>query len=316
MVHPTSKTFNSSPISNMSSHTEPKLQNGSPVPHLIYGTSIHSPSHPQPDIVQAIKSGFRGVDTACSRQFHDESRDGESIRTALSERITSRESLLIQTKYTSPYGQPGDDQASWPYDIKDSHSLRVLKSISRSIKDLKVDSIDVYFLHSPLETLDETREVWRTLEDVVSRGGVRYLGICHVSRSVLEGLWDQVNIKPAFVQNSFHRHDDAGFDVDVVRFCRQRGIVYQIFGLFSPRNEMLFQSDLVRDLMKQGATMHQALMRALMEAAKTVGLHLCILSGTTAEDHMEENVKALEIEFNFGSGKSLAFLQLLGWDKL
>lgn len=298
----------------MSSHAQPKLQNGSPIPRLIYGTTIHSPPRTQPDIIQAFQSGFRGIDTASTRKFHDESRDGDSISIVLSQDIASRDSLLIQTKYTSPYGQP-NDESRWPYDVEDSHSLRVLKSVSRSLNELKVDTIDVYLLHSPLETLSETLDVWRTLEDIVSRGGIRYLGICHAGYDLLQDLWEQVNIKPAFIQNSFYCRD-SGFDVDVVRFCRQRGLIYQVFGLFSPRNELLFGSDLVKELMHQGATMHQALIRALMGAAESVALRLCILSGTTSRGHMEENIEALEMKVNLGLKRLEAFVKLLGWDIL
>ncbi|KAJ4252025.1 Maturation and nuclear export of 40S ribosomal subunits interacting protein [Fusarium torreyae] len=292
----------------------PKLQNGSAVPILIYGTTIHTPPHPQPDIIQSLQSGFFGIDTASSQKFHNEARDGDAIQTAFSQRIISRESLLVQTKYTSPYGQP-TDQASWPYRVQDSHSLRVLKSFSRSVQDLKVGAIDVYFLHSPLESLDDTLEIWRTLEDVVLQGGVRYLGLCNVDAATLGDLSNEATIKPAFVQNPLRRRD-AGYDVEVVRFCQQTGIVYQVFGLFWSRNQELFGCQLVRDLIQQGATMHQALIGSLTEAAREIGLQLCILSGTTSKSHMEENIAALNLDIKIEPASMAGFLELLGWDNI
>lgn len=316
IARPSSMNPNDLLHSTMSSSPAPHLQDGSPIPRLIYGTSIHEPPHPQPDVLVALRHGYRGVDTASSRKFHSEIRDGEAIReaTTTTQDVVGRESLLIQTKYTSPYGHPRD-QSTWPYHVEDSPSLRVLKSVARSVEDLQVDAIDVYFLHRPLDSLPETLEAWQTLEDIVRRGGVRYLGLCNVCASMLGQVWDRTSIKPLFVQNPF-RKDGLGYDVEVVRYCQQKGIVYQIFGLFSPCNEELFDCEPVSTIMGLGATKHQALIRALLEAARAIGLTLCILSGTTSERHMGENMAALESKFKVKESTTCGMLKILGWDSL
>lgn len=182
----------------MSGLSPPTLQDGSAMPPLIFGTRINAHRHTQPDILQALQSEFRAIETAPTRKFHNEDQDGDAIRTAFLEHITKRESLFVQTKYTSPYGH-AIDQTTWPYNIEDSHSLQVLKSLAQSIKDLQVNCFDAYFLHSPLESIVDTLEIWRTMEDIAHRGGVRYLGLSNVNAATLGHVWNQAIIKPVFM---------------------------------------------------------------------------------------------------------------------
>lgn len=99
-----------------------------------------------------------------------------------------------------------------------------------------------------------------------------------------------------------------------MKFCKQKGIIYQVFGVFWAHNEWLLGCKLVRELVEQGITVHQALIRALVDGSKTIGLRAYIVSGTTSKTHMEESAAALELELNSEPTSVAAFPRLLGWD--
>lgn len=90
--------------------------------------------------------------------------------------------------------------------------------------------IDSLVLHSPLPSLDQTKEAWQACEQFVPTK-IRNLGISNVTLPVLEELYNVAKIKPSVVQNRFY--PDTQFDVPLRKFCREKGIVFQCFWLLT-----------------------------------------------------------------------------------
>lgn len=287
----------------------PTLLNGADIPFILYGTARREQKE-APDVPGALQRGYRALDTSSSRRFHNEAIDGQSIMEFLtnSGNSTSREEILIQSKYAPPSGQA----EPWPYEITDDIVGRVFKSVLRSASDLGVEVIDVYFLSTPLKSLEETLEAWCALEHIVARGGIRYLGIANVKTTRLRELCSQAQSKPKFVQNWFQKA--TGYDQEVVRFCRENDIVYQAFGIFDEANAFLLDCDLVRKrAVDKSITSHQALLQLLLAGAAAKGLQLCILDGTANRDHMNENLCAVSQLDGLRKPDIESFLGLIGW---
>ncbi|KAI6090468.1 NADP-dependent oxidoreductase domain-containing protein [Hypoxylon rubiginosum] len=294
------------------SQETPVLLNGSPIPRIIYGTARREGKE-LPDVPAALETGYRAIDTATSRRFHHEDEDGRAIFQYLDKNTISvrRDDIFIQSKYAAP----ADQEEPWPYDIKDDARSRVFKSVMSCASSLSVDIIDVYFLSAPISSsaFDGTLAVWRALESIANRGGIRYLGICNVKIAQLRKLYEQAHVKPAFVQNWFRKAED-GYDSDVMGFCRDRGLVYQIFGVFDTENANLLNCEPVRRRANShSVTNHQALLQMLLAAAAAQGLHLCILDGTTSTYHMEDNLKAVSQIEEISDADNREFLDLIGW---
>lgn len=63
------------------------------MPPMMYGTAWKKDR--TADLVyEAIKAGFRGIDTAAMKRHYDEALTGEGIRRAISEGVVSREDLF------------------------------------------------------------------------------------------------------------------------------------------------------------------------------------------------------------------------------
>ncbi len=105
---------------NMSSSAKSNLSKvvitnaGVTMPRLIYGTAWKAGSTCDL-VVQAIRSGFRGVDTACQPKHYNEAGVGAALAKLAKEDGIERKSLFIQTKFTSLNGQ---DPKNIPYDKK------------------------------------------------------------------------------------------------------------------------------------------------------------------------------------------------------
>lgn len=99
-----------------------------------------------------------------------------------------------------------------------------------------------------------------------------------------------------------------------VFICRERGIVYQMYGLFGEENRELLDTEVVRERsMGQEFTAHQAAIRLLMVVSKAQGLKLCIVDGTTCEVHMKENLSVVSRIFEWEDAVVQKFAELPTW---
>jgi diketogulonate reductase-like aldo/keto reductase len=66
------------------------------MPRLIYGTAWKK-DQTASLVKQAIKNGFRGIDTACQPKHYNEAGVGEAIASCLNDNIVARSELYLQT---------------------------------------------------------------------------------------------------------------------------------------------------------------------------------------------------------------------------
>ena len=83
-----------------------------------------------------------------------------------------RDEVLISTKATFSTGAGPNDKGSSRYHL--------VKACEDSLRRLKTDHIDVYFMHG-FDALTPVDETLRALDDLVSSGKVRYLGASNFS---------------------------------------------------------------------------------------------------------------------------------------
>lgn len=213
--------------------------------------------------------------------------------------------MQLQTKFTSIHGQ---DPERIPYDPSRPVTEQVRASITSSLKNLRPteDSaqgsyIDSLVLHSPLQTMDETLEAWRTMQSFVP-DQVRNLGISNCNLFTLMELYEQSDVKPAVVQNRFY--PQTKFDIALRRFCQEKGIIYQSFWTLTG-NPRLTRAPEVREFADRIQVSPQAALYFLV-----MGLgNIVVLDGTTSKEHMVSDLAAQEKVNSFAS------LQPEAWTK-
>ncbi|HEY6640986.1 aldo/keto reductase [Povalibacter sp.] len=266
--------------------TTPLVQSrsGVQVPALLYGTAWKK-EQTAALVSQAIRAGFRGIDTACQPKHYHEAGVGDGVAACLSDGL-KRTDLYLQTKFTSLSGQ---DPQRVPYDPRASLPEQVQQSFAASLRHLQTTYLDSLVLHSPMQTLAQTLQVWRAMESLVEQGIVRQLGISNCYElSVLQRIDAAARIKPAVLQNRFYA--DTGYDREIRAYCRERGVLYQSFWTLSA-NPQLLASETLQSLAKHYAsTPAQILFRYLTHEG------VVPLTGTKSTAHLRDDLAIFGFE--------------------
>lgn len=167
------------------SATQPSitLNNGVELPALGFGVFQTPADVTQAAVEEALRVGYRMVDTAAS--YLNEPEVGAAIAASGVE----RSELFVQTKvWVSDYGY---DAALHAFDV--------------SARKLGVDYVDLYLLHQPLpQAFDATVDAYRALEHLLEAGRVRAIGISNFSPAHLETVLPRLTVVPAVNQIEVH----------------------------------------------------------------------------------------------------------------
>ena len=249
------------------------------IPNMIYGTAWKKENTTNL-VFEALKQGFKGIDTACQPKHYREDLVGLGLQKAYEIGI-KREDLFLQTKFTPIDGQ---DQTNMPYLESDEIEVQVEKSFETSKKNLKTDFINAYILHSPVYPGSKLQRVWQKMEEFYDKKEVGALGISNCyDLDVLKYLYNNAKVKPTIVQNRFYAQ--SGYDKELRAFCKQHNITYESFWSLTA-NPNILASEILEDL----AVKYQ---KGVAEIFYRFLNHIDIvpLNGTTSTKHMIEDLK-------------------------
>src|SRR3954454_14004881 len=157
------------------------------VPRFLYGTAWKE-DRTQALTELALRSGFRGIDTANQRRHYHEAAVGQAVAAAIQSGLVTRDELFLQTKFTFRDGQ----DHRLPYDRDAPIGTQVEQSFASSLEHLGTTVIDSYVLHGPtLRTglASADWEAWRAMEALHDSGRARLLGVSNVTLEQLECLY-------------------------------------------------------------------------------------------------------------------------------
>ena len=148
-------------------------------------------------VTSALESGVRLIDTA--HAYGNEEEIGEAIRAS----GVPREEIFVITKlYPDQFSNPKE-------------------AIEEALEKLNIGYIDLLLLHHPGEG---DVEAYHAMEEAVSEGKVRSIGLSNWYVEELEEFLPQVTIAPALVQNEIHPYYQEN---DVIPYIQDLGIVVQ-----------------------------------------------------------------------------------------
>ena len=256
------------------------------MPSLMYGTAWKK-EHTADLVVQAVLSGFRGIDTACQPKHYNEPLVGEAIKRLATHGIM-REDLFVQTKFTPLSGQ---DPQRVPYDPNLSLDMQVAQSFEASKRNLCTDYVDSLVLHSPLFPYSNLLMVWNAMEKIYHEKGARVLGISNCyDLELLKRLYQDAQIKPSVVQNRFY--SESGYDTHLRQWCNDQGIIYQSFWSLTANPNILGSKSVGNMAIKYDKTPAQILYRYLNH------VNIVPLIGSTSQEHMIQDLKIFEFELS------------------
>jgi len=251
------------------------------LPSFMYGTAWKKDATTR--LVQlAVASGFKAIDTANQLIHYQEALVGEALQ-ALEQKGIRRDSLFLQTKFTSVNGQ---DHRT-PYDASADLATQVRQSFDSSLTHLHTEYVDSYVLHGPYSRRglgNADREVWAAMEGLYRSGKTKMIGISNVTAEQLTQLCEQANVKPMVVQNRCYAA--LGWDKEVREICRAHGIIYQGFSLLTANGDVLADPEVRTIATRLGTGVAQVIFRFAMH------IGMLPLTGTTSPQHMKEDLQA------------------------
>ena len=156
-------------------------------------------------VAGAIEAGYRMFDGASV--YGNEAMIGDVYKNAIEKGVVKREELFIMTKVWNDMHGDGD----------------VLLSMAQSLKDLKLDYVDCYFVHWPFAnyhapgcdgdarnpdsrpfSVDAFMKTWRQCERLVDMGLTHYIGMSSMTIPKLEAVLPLCRIKPAIIEMELH----------------------------------------------------------------------------------------------------------------
>ncbi|NBD12824.1 MULTISPECIES: aldo/keto reductase [Corallococcus] len=159
-------------------------------------------------IQRALDSGINWIDTAAVYGLgHSE----EVVAKALQGRDRRP---YVFTKCAMVWNDQGDVSRAF-----NAESVR--KECEASLRRLKVDAIDLYQVHWPVDSTAELEEGWTALAELQRQGKVRWLGVSNFNVSQLQQVQKIAKVTSLQPPYSLIHRD---IEDDLLPYCQQQGI--------------------------------------------------------------------------------------------
>ncbi|MGX7328944.1 aldo/keto reductase [Enterococcus bulliens] len=255
------------------------LNNGVIMPKLGFGVYQIPQDKTAEAVYQAIKIGYRLIDTADI--YGNEQQTGEGIRRAISEGIVTREDLFITTKLF----------------ILQASEAGAKKTIAQSLEKLGLDYIDLYLIHQPY---GDIYGAWRTLVKEQKAGTLRGIGVSNFKSAKMIEFVNLVDVKPQVNQieiNPWHQREEDQ------EWHEKYDVQLEAWAPFAEGRHELFTNPVLEKIGKQyNKTVSQVVLRWLMQR------DLVALAKSVRPERMAENFAIFDFELSKNDMETIAQL--------
>ncbi|KQM24054.1 hypothetical protein ASL10_11900 [Frigoribacterium sp. Leaf8] len=212
------------------------LNDGRTLPQLGLGTYGLNGDEGTAQVVQAISSGYRLLDTALN--YGNEAAVGAAIR----DTDVPRDDLVVTTKL--PGRHHGFDEA--------------LASFDESRANLGLDFVDLYLIHWPLPRIDKYVEAFKAFVRLQEDGLVGSVGVSNFTAEHLQRVADETGVVPAVNQIELHPY----FPQAELRAVHESmGIVTESWSPLAKQSELLTEARVTDIARAHGKTPTQVVLR-------------------------------------------------------
>jgi D-xylose reductase len=258
---------------------------------------------------QAIQKGYRHFDSACD--YGNEAEVGSGLQAALAAGECRRDELWITSKLWNTYHR----------------REHVRPAVERTLHDLRLDYLDLYLIHFPIALefipfdvryppgwihdpadtqprMQPARvplaETWAGMEDLVSAGLVRNIGVCNFGVSLIRDLLNFATIRPTVLQVELHPYLTQE---KLLRFCHEAHIgvtgfsplgasSYVALGMAAASESVLNEAVVCAIAKQHGKTPAQVVLRWGVQRGTAV------VPKTVRVDRLAENLAIFDFELS------------------
>lgn len=211
------------------------LNNGIKMPMVGFGVfQIHDAKTTQAVVEEAIKTGYRLIDTA--QVYGNEEAVGKAIKAS----GVPREELFITTKL-------------W---ISDFSYEAAKDAFNESLRKLDLDYVDLYLLHQPF---GDIFGAWRALEELYKEGKIKAIGVSNFKPDQLANLAAFNEVTPAVNQIELHVFNQKE---DEQAYMLSKGVQTESWGAFAEGQFDVFNNPVLKEIAeKYSKTTAQVMLR-------------------------------------------------------
>lgn len=260
-----------------------KLNNGIEMPQIGYGVYQVSPDECERCVSEALKTGYRMIDTA--QAYHNEEGVGRAVKNS---GINRSDIFIVSKMWISNYGYE-----------------KAKASIDESLRKLQTDYIDLMLLHQPF---CDRYGAYRALEDAYREGKLRAIGVSNFYPDHFIDLASNVDIVPAVNQVETHVFNQQ---TEAQKIMEEFGTHIMSWGpLAEGRNNLFSNETLTKTGNSHGKSVAQIALRWLIQRG------VIIIPKSVHIERMEQNLDIFDFELSdeemaeiatLDTGKSLFF---------
>ena len=239
-----------------------KLNNGVEMPQIGLGTFMLGPNDAQNSVREALKIGYRLIDTA--NAYVNERAVGRGIKQS----GIKREEIFLSTKL-------------WPTEYENENA------IDETLERLGVDYIDLLFLHQPSGNYIKG---YKQLEKAYKEGKIRSIGISNFEGKFIQEILNTCDIKPQVIQVECHPY----FAQDELRKITDKNdIKIMSWYPLGHGDSNLINEDIFKELgSKYGKTPAQIILKWHIQ------MGFIVIPGSKNVEHIKDNFNIFDFELS------------------
>ena len=251
------------------------LSNGVKMPQLGYGVYQVTKEECERCVLDALKAGYRLIDTAQS-YFNE-----EEVGSAIKKSGVPREEIFLTTKV-------------W---IENYEYDECKASIEESMRKLQTDYLDLLLLHQPFA---DYYGAWRALEEYYEVGKIRAIGISNFYPDRMIDIATFARIKPMINQVEIHPYHQQE---ESKKWHDKYGIQLEAWAPFGEGRGDMFTDPMLSEIgAKYGKTVAQVILRWHLQRG------IVIIPKSVHYERMVENFNVFDFELSADDMEKIATL--------
>lgn len=242
------------------------LANGVEIPKLGLGTWMISESDAEQAVKEAIKLGYRHIDTA--QDYGNEAEVAAGIKSC----GLNRDEIFLTTKLAARYKSYEEAK----------------EAIDGSLERMGLDYVDLMIIHSPQpwdvfggedRFSEGNKAAWKALEEAYNAGKIRAIGLSNFKQEDIDNILSSCTVKPMVNQILAHI---SNVPTDLIEYSQSQGLLVEAYSPVG-HGELFKNPEVAKMAEKYGVSLPQLCIRYDLQ------LGLLPLPKTANPAHMENN---------------------------